>query len=220
MKIVDYPLKAGQYIDANSKKTHIVWHGTMGRTALTPYNGKPGKATTSIDAWNNDTTRVGTPWLVDRDGTIYRCFDDKKWIFHLGLSGTKGKYDKSSIGIEFANELCLMKESNKYYAFEKISKNTQYVGKTFRKKWRDWEYWASVDEPQVDAAIELTLDICSRHNIQPRFYRPSTTFDYPGCFEKATIICHSNCRRDKTDLVIEDWVWKKIKAAGIEIVSP
>ena len=50
-----------------------------------------------------------------------------------------------------------------------------------------------------DAGIELTLDICRRHDIEPSFYYPSTTFDFPRCFQVATIVCHSNCRRDKTD---------------------
>jgi hypothetical protein len=219
MKIIEYPLAAGQYINETSSKTHVVWHGTMGRTANTPYNGVPGKATTSIDAWNDDATRVGAPWVVDRDGTIYKCFDDSKWIYHLGLKKTNGKYDKHSVGIEIANELCLMKEGGKFYAFEKVGKNSEYIGKTFAKSWRSWNHWAVLDEKQIDATIELTLDICNRTKIEPAFYRPSTTFDYPGCFEKATIICHSNCRKDKTDLILQDWVWDKIKAAGIKIVD-
>jgi hypothetical protein len=219
LKIVDYPLKAGQFLDEKTKKTHVVWHGTMGRTAATPFNGKPGKATSSIDAWNNNPDRVGTPWVVDRDGTVYRCFDDSKWIFHLGLSNTNGKFDKSSVGIELANELCLLKDNGKYYAFDKVSPNTEYVGKTFDQSWRDFDHWAALDEAQIDAAIELTLDICKRNNISPKFYKPSTTFDYPACFTKATIICHSNCRKDKTDLILQDWVWDKLKAAGILTVS-
>ena len=51
-----------------TKKKYVVWHGTMGRTTQTPYNGKPGRATSSIDAWNNNASHVGTPWLVARDG--------------------------------------------------------------------------------------------------------------------------------------------------------
>jgi hypothetical protein len=219
MKIVQYPLKAGQFIDEKTKKTHVVWHGTMGRTALTPYKGKPGKATTSIDTWNDNPDRVGAPWLVDRDGTIYQCMDDGKWIYHLGLSGTNGQYDRVSVGIEFANELVLQKSGDKYYAFGKVSENTEYTGQTFRQPWRDWEYWAALEEKQIDAGIELTLDICRRHNIQPKFYKPSTTFDYPGCFNKATIICHSNCRKDKSDLILQDWIWNKLTAAGIQIVN-
>jgi hypothetical protein len=69
----------------------------------------------------------------------------------------------------------------------------------------------------VGACIALTLDICGRFNIEPKFYHPSTKFDFPRCFSAATVICHSNCRADKGDLLLEDWVYDKLKAAGIKV---
>jgi hypothetical protein len=38
-------------------------------------------------------------------------------------------------------------------------------------------------------------------------------------FQVATIVCHSNCRRDKLDLALPDWVFQKIEAAGIRLQS-
>jgi len=35
----------------------------------------------------------------------------------------------------------------------------------------------------------------------------------------ATIVCHSNCRKDKLDLFLADWVFQKIEAAGIRLQS-
>lgn len=35
----------------------------------------------------------------------------------------------------------------------------------------------------------------------------------------AGILCHSNCRKDKTDLILENWVWAKLRAAGFELVG-
>ena len=136
----DFPLKAGEFVKEESKKTHIVWHGTMGRTKFTPSNGVPGKATTSIDTWNNTEGRVGAAYLVDRDGTIYRTIDEKFWIFHLGLKNTNGAFDKKSIGIELANELCLLPDGGKLYAFDKIGKNTEYIGPTFQQSWRGFQH--------------------------------------------------------------------------------
>jgi len=63
------------------------------------------------------------------------------------------------------------------------------------------------------------FDICQRHKIEQVFYYPSTTFGFPRCFQVATIICHSNCRADKTDLCLPQWVFEKIEAAGIRIAS-
>jgi len=220
MKIVDYPLSSGQWFAQKQLKKYIIWHGTQGRTAYTPSNGRPGEATSSIDGWNADEKHIGTPFLVDRDGTIYRTFkDDREWIFHLGLDDTKGRYDKASVGIEFANELELIAADGKFYAFDRINKNTEYTGPRVQRTWRAHDWWARLDEAQVDAAIELTVDLCSRHGIPKTFYYPSTTYDFPHCFEVAAILCHSNCRQDKTDLMLEDWVWAKLQAAGFQLVG-
>ncbi|HEY0143192.1 MAG TPA: N-acetylmuramoyl-L-alanine amidase [Thermoanaerobaculia bacterium] len=219
MKITDYPLEAGQFFPTRTTKRYVVWHGTAGRTESTPVNGKPGKATTSIDGWNRDALHVGAPWLVDRDGTVYRTFDDRNWIYHLGIKGTNGRYDKASVAIEFANELALDLDQGRMHAFGFKTPNTIYNGPYLTREWRGSRFFAVPDEEQIDAGIELTLDICRRHKIDPVFYYPSTMFNYPRCFEVATILCHSNCRADKTDFCFPDWVYQKIEAAGIRLQS-
>jgi len=157
--------------------------------------------------------------VARRDGTIYQTFNDSAWIFHLGLKGVKGLYDKQSVAIEFANEGPLDLDGDRLYAFGMNTPNTIYTGPFINHDWRGFSYFAQLDEAQVDAGIELTLDICQRHKIEPVFYYPSTTFDFPRCFQVATIICHSNCRADKTDLCLPQWVFDKIEAAGIRIAS-
>ncbi len=220
MKIVDYPLSNGQWYAEKQTKKYIIWHGTQGRTACTPSNGNPGQATSSIDGWNDNPDHIGTPFLVDRDGTIYRTFkDEREWIYHLGLPGTNGRYDKASIGIEFANELELIASDGKYYAFDRIGKNYEYTGRVLKRTWRAHDWWARLDEAQIDAAIELTVDLCAKHGIPKTFYYPSTTYDFPHCFEVAGILCHANCRKDKTDMILEDWVWAKLQAAGFQFVG-
>jgi len=219
LSIKPYPLQRGQYFPEKTAKTHVVWHGTAGRTRDTPASGRPGRATTSIDGWNLNAERVGAPYVVDRDGTIYKTFEDSAWIYHLGLKGTNGRYDKSSVAIEYANELALTQEAGRLYAFGMETPNTVYKGPFITEKWRDYDFFAQLDEPQVDAGIALTLDICRRHKLDPVFYYPSTTYDFPRCFEVATILCHSNCRKDKTDLYLPKWVYEKIEAAGIRMQS-
>jgi N-acetylmuramoyl-L-alanine amidase len=219
MNIQKYPLSRKQYFADVTPKKYVVWHGTAGRTRNTPANGKPGVATTSIDAWKRDEQRVGAPYLVDRDGTIYETFEDTYWIYHLGLKGTNGRYDRASVAIELANELTLTLDGDRLHAFGMITPGTVYKGVHFSGDWRGGRFFAELDETQVDAAIALTLDICLRHRIEPSFYWPSTTFDFPRCFQIATIVCHSNCRADKTDLFLPDWVYQKIEAAGIRLVS-
>jgi hypothetical protein len=217
MNIQPYPLKPGQWFRETTPKKFVVWHGTAGRTMHTPVAGRPGKATTSIDGWNLNEDRVGAPYLVDRDGAIYKTFEDDGWIYHLGIKGTSGRYDRISVAIEFANELALIHQGTRHYAFGIQTPNTIYRGPILATQWRGSYYYAQLDEAQIDAGIELTLDICRRHDIEPVFYYPSTTYDFPRCFQVATIICHSNCRRDKTDLYLPKWVYEKIEAAGIKL---
>jgi hypothetical protein len=219
MNITNYPLKRGQWYEETTKKQFVVWHATEGRTRCSPASGRPGRATTSIDAWNLDARRIGAPYLVDRDGAIYKTFDDSGWIFHLGLAGTKGRYDRSSVAIELANEGPLTLDGDRLHAFGFNTPGTIYTGFHFAAEWREHSYFAELDEPQVDAALELTLDICRRNDIDPVFYFPSTTYDFPRCFQVATIVCHSNCRKDKLDLVLPEWVYQKIEGAGIRLQS-
>ena len=219
MNIKEYPLRRRQWFPQLTTKRYVVWHGTAGRTTHTRVFGRPGRATTSIDGWNLNVERIGAPYLVDRDGTIYKTFDDTTWIYHLGLKGTNGRYDQASVAIEFANELALSLDGDRYYAFDMHTPNTVYYGPVLTQEWRGFHHFAQFDEAQIDAGIELTLDICRRHDIDPVFYYPSTTFDFPRCFEVATIVCHSNCRRDKTDLCLPKWVYEKIEAAGIKLQS-
>ena len=217
MNIVDYPLKRGQWFEDLTTKKYVVWHGTLGRTRCTPASGRPGRATTSIDAWGLGAARVGAPYVVDRDGTIYKAFSDLGWIHHLGIAGTHGRYDKASVAIELANEGPLTLDGDRLYAFGMNTPDTIYTGFDFTADWRGATHFAELDEAQVDAAIALTLDVCHRHDIEPVFYYPSTTYDFPRCFRVATIVCHSNCRKDKLDLVLPDWVFQKIEAAGIRL---
>ena len=219
MNIKKYPLSRKEWFADVTRKKYVVWHGTGGRTRNTPVNSKPGLATTSIEAWKRDAQRVGAPYVVDRDGTIYQTFDDTYWIYHLGLPGTNGRYDRASVAIELANELTLTLDGDRLYAFGVITPQTVYRGEHFTGRWRGGRFFAEMDEAQADAAIALTLDICRRHKIEPSFYWPSTTFDFPRCFRIATIVCHSNCRADKKDLFLPDWVYGKIEAAGIRLVS-
>ena len=219
MNIIDYPIKHGQYYQAPTKKQYVVWHGSQARTRCTPVAGNPGRVTYPIDAWYLAGTRVGAPYVVDRDGTIYKTFDDKGWIYHLGLNGTKARYDQGSVAIQLANEGPLELDGDLLYAFGIHTPNTVYTGPYFTHDWRDEHYFAEPDAAQIDAAIALTLDVCQRHEIDPVFYYPATAYDFPRCFQVATVICGTNCRRDNVDLCLPDWVYQKIEAAGIRLQS-
>ncbi len=83
----------GQYFAEEFPKKQIYLHHTVG-----------GTAKSTFDWWNGTPDRVGTAFIIDRDGTIYQVFDPKYWAFHLGLTTSNNLItNKSSIGIEIAN---------------------------------------------------------------------------------------------------------------------
>lgn len=210
MNIIYYPLKDKKWIKTITHKTHVVWHGSFGRT-----NRTNGKATSTIDSWNNSDEKYGSPYLIDTDGTIYKTFDDREWIYHLRLPTAKGHYDKQSVAVTFATEQQLLKHNSQFFAFEYEQASNRYTGPIHEEKWRGFEYWAKLTEPQVNAAIELTLDICQRHGIIPVF---DTGKEWnPEVWKKATVFTHAITKKEVTDLLLEPWVIEKIKAAGIPV---
>lgn len=73
--------------------------------------------------------------------------------------GAIAYYDKQSVAIEFANELALDLDGDRLYAFGMNTPNTIHTGLFLNSDWRGVSYFAQLDEAQVDAGIELTLDI-------------------------------------------------------------
>jgi hypothetical protein len=177
----------------------------------------PGSPSDLINKWNNDGEKSGAPYIVDRDGTTYEVFPDNEWAHHLHIPGSNGYYDKTSIAIEIANEGGLIKENGLYYAFNSVHHQNNYLGKTWNKDFRGYKSWAELNIAQIDSLIELTLELCKKFKIMPKFYN-SEEFN-PKVWDKATIFRHINCRKDRTDLPLNDWVIDKIKSAGIELVS-
>src|ERR1051325_8485979 len=151
------PKRRGQWFADITDKKFVVWHGRPAARCTRRSPAVPAKATTSIDGWNNNADRVGAPWLVDRDGTIYKTFDDAGWIPDLGIKGTNGRYDKSSVAIEFALDL----DGDRLFAFGMNTPNTIYNGPHISYNWRSFHHFAQLDEAQVDAGIALTPDICT-----------------------------------------------------------
>lgn len=89
-KVVSIPLKLDQYYQGVHTKKYIVCHHTAG-----------GSAASSIGSWAANPARIATPYVIDRDGTIYEAYDPKFWCYHLG-AGIKS-LEQQSIGIEICS---------------------------------------------------------------------------------------------------------------------
>lgn len=213
-----YPLNEKLSIHTELEKQYIVWHGSGARTKFTPYGKTPSKGTCIVDHWNNVKEKQGVPYVIDRGGTVFNTFDDSRWSYHLNLPTNQISYDKQSIGIVLANELNLIKENGRYFAFDYNHTTNEYFGKVVAQSFRGYDFWAKIDEAQIDALLELTMLLSEKYKIKPVFYSGN---DWnPKAWESATILTHATVNQNALDFPpFEPWIIDKIKKAGIEITS-
>jgi len=212
MNIINSPLNDKKWISSAVNKTHIVWHGSFNKTKYTN-----GRATSTIDRWNNLAEKYATAYIIDRDGTVFNTFPADEWAYHLNIPTSGAQYDKHSVGITFANEQQLIKVGSRYFAFEYEHITNLYSGPVVECEWRNRKYWARLDQQQIDTGIELSLELCKRFQLEPIFYCGVNWT--PDIWKRATIFPHSAVKREVTDLLIEDWVIDKIKQSGIKVID-
>jgi N-acetyl-anhydromuramyl-L-alanine amidase AmpD len=117
----DLRLPTDSYFADKPKKDLIVLHHTVG-----------GSARSTYDYWRIGSEHIGTAYIVERDGTVYEVFPPECWAYHLGLKiGPQGVVDKRSIGIEIASEGPLLARDSRFYAFGRMSEQTEFKGLIF-----------------------------------------------------------------------------------------
>lgn len=216
MNLIQYPRKIS--IKTTLPKKYVVWHGSFSRTKYTPYGSKAVKSTAIVDSWVASKEKQGAPYLIDRDGSIYKIYDDSEWTYHLNSPTNKGFYDKQSVPIVIANELHLLRENGQFYAFEYPHSTNSYIGPVVSCDWNSQKYWAKVDDAQYDAALDLTEDICKRHKIDPIFYIGKKTDQ--SVWDKATVFTHSAVNDKVTDFPpFSESLIAKIKSRGFKTIS-
>lgn len=97
MRIVQYPLPPTQFVPEPTSSTRkyqrVILHNTAGYSA-----------TSAIDWWKQTPERVATPYVIDRDGTVYQCYNPADgWAYHLGVGQKRLWWEKTSLGIELVN---------------------------------------------------------------------------------------------------------------------
>lgn len=193
MKILQAPLKKGQYFEEIAPKRNIVLHHTVSSTAKS-----------ALTWWNIDPQRVATAFVVDKDGTIYQAFDPRMWAHHLGLKSIRNtELNKRSIGIEIVNEGPLYKHADGSYRWNfgpaKPGGNV-YKGEVFHaaKPWKGFEYWAAYTEPQYEAVQLLVQHLLTEFKMPPTLCTEEVmNLNIP---DRYSIYSHYHVRADKTDV--------------------
>lgn len=189
-------LHDGQYLKSRRTKTLIVLHHTAG-----------GSAQSTFTWWNTgDPRRVGTAYLIARDGTIHQTFDDGFWAWHLGVKDDA--IEKRSIGIELCSWGGLTLTNGVLYAWDGKKRvgtlEEWHVANRLHEElqgYRGYRYFERYTQAQIDATCALVPWLCQRYGIRPRITQPffgdaslSTHYEFEG------VVHHALLRRDKSDL--------------------
>ena len=182
---VKLPLHPNQYFQGIFPKKYIFLHHTAG-----------GSAASSIGGWAANPARIATPYVIDRDGTIYECYDPKFWAYSLGVKGNSA-IERASIPIEIASYGNLTLKNGKYI---KWTGSEIEAVKVVKCPFRNFDYYENYTPAQIAALSVLIPYLMKRFGISLQadpvkfwdFKNPATL--PPGIYS------HSTVRKDKVDV--------------------
>lgn len=152
MIIEKYPLGVSNYHVEGNKKNKVILHHTYSKSA-----------SHTIDFWKSNKNKIGTPYLIERDGTIIEAFDPKYWASMLGIPGAEF-IEKTSIQISLVAFGALTKKDGKYYNYLKQEIEAREVA-TLPKPFRGSIYYQRYTSAQILALKELLLDFKQKFGI-------------------------------------------------------
>ena len=174
-----------KYIHSIKNKTRkdiIVLHGTGG-----------GNVSGCVSSFT--PSRVSVPYVIDRNGDIYKLYDEAFDHWHAG--GNFRDVSLRSIGIEIVCWNHLTLNSGKYYTWTKKEIPANDV-KVFDRVWRGSKYFQKITEEQ-HSSVETLLDyLCDKYNIPKKFYRDQDTKLVKDKAFKG-VVMHSTFHPEKMD---------------------
>jgi N-acetyl-anhydromuramyl-L-alanine amidase AmpD len=189
-------LSPEQYIKQKFDKDKIFIHYTV--------SGPNAKSV--IKYWDRNAPRIATAFVIsgrgDEDGKIYEAHDPDYWSYHLGVKGTNGKLDKSSIGIEICAWGRLEKKGEKYFNVYNAEVPSSEVCEV-EGGWRGREYYHAYSDEQIKSLENLIYWIVKNYNIPVQdidfnkdwleYNENVVKSNLPGIWS------HTNVRKDKQD---------------------
>lgn len=185
-------LDSSQYIKQRTEKDKIFIHFTAGGPS----------APNVIRYWDKDEPRVATAYVIDGgDGKAYECFHPDYWSFHLGVKGTNGALDKSSVGIEICAWGPLTKNDDKYinYVNKEVPADQVYE---LKSPFRGFSYFHKYTDAQLETVEKLLEFLIEEYNVPIQKSFDMSWFEYnEDLISKKTpgIWTHTNVRKDKSD---------------------
>ena len=187
--MIEKILNSDQYFKEKTLKTQIVVHHTAGG----------GNAENVIHGWNFNSERIGTAFLIDNKGEVFKAFEPEFWAYHLGLKTADNvKLNKGSIGTEVCNWGQLIKKGNEFYNYvNKVVPENEVVQ---IKKFRGFEYYHKYNDAQIESLRKLLLELCAKFGIS-KHYNADMWDISPNALKGTNgIYTHVSYRSDKNDM--------------------
>lgn len=190
------PLKENQYYQGVYDKKYIVLHHTAG-----------GSAASSIAGWATTPEHIATPYVIDRDGTIYECFDPKYWAYSLGVKGLTS-LEKATIPIEICSYGALNIADKDLPGKYKKADFITYTNKVIPPEkavrlstpFRGQILWEAYTPEQIAALKVLLPYLLDRFKITPQIDRKDFwEYKNPATLPPG-IYSHTTVRKDKIDI--------------------
>lgn len=187
-------LNEDQYFKVKQMKNQIVLHHTAGG----------GNAANVIHGWNFNVERVGTAFVIDSKGEVFKAFEPEYWAYHLGLKSiTNSQLNKNSIGIEVCSWGQLLPRK-----VDGVIKYFNYVNKEVPEneviqlpsKFRGFEYYHKYNDLQLAALKKLVLELCAKFAINKTYNSDMWDISHNALAGKNGIYTHVSYRTDKNDL--------------------
>ena len=197
MDIVKKYLSNGQYLTQEYDKVSMFLHHTISTNAMSSWRW-----------WNSTPDRVGTPYIIDRDGSIIECFNPAMWAFHLGIMGDDNYHEKHSINIELVSAGPLRYEDGKFIFYPLWPNKIRWTEipksevHSFSKPWMGFEHWHKYTDDQLESLKwligRIALDfptIGLENDLKSIFeYNPKVVEEH-----LEGIWTHCTVRKDKSD---------------------
>ena len=217
MDIVKKHLTNGQYLTHLFEKTSVFFHHTISTNAMSAWRW-----------WNSTPDRVGTCYIIDRDGSIIECFDPKMWAFHLGVRGDDNYHEKHSINVELVSAGPLRLVDGEFRFYPLWPNKLRYTAipeaevHSFKKEWKGFKHWHLYTEDQLESVKWLTgklaLDFPKLgidNNIDEIFdWNPKILTDH-----LSGIWTHCSVRQDKSDIFPYPPIISALKEVQAELTS-
>lgn len=207
MQITKKYLTNGQYNAQKQPIKGIILHHTAGGSAYSAWRW-----------WNQTPEKVGTPYIIDRDGKVIETFDPEAWAWDLGLkSGDINSWEKQFVGIELVSWGQLTEKNGIFYNYLNKPVPKEEVC-TLAKPYRNFKYFHKYSEAQLESLKELIMDLIKRFPAIPIQKGITNMFTYsPELVKKSQpgIYSHTTLRSDKVDVFPQPELISLLKSLSI-----